>query len=126
MRWNSCHPDGPQKRVSIVLASKKNLHSYRQMLDTKDIIILTAAVYLGGVVGRFFTALTDGIIAPLLAPLGGKDLAESVVSVGGVTLKTGELIASTIQLMISFALVVYMIGILRTYYLSKIGAGGGR
>jgi hypothetical protein len=45
------------------------------------------------------------------------------VVVGGVTLKTGELIASTIQLAISFAIVVYMIGVLRTYYLSKIGAG---
>jgi hypothetical protein len=45
-----------------------------------------------------------------------------VVVVGGVTLKTGELIASTINLMISFAVVVYAIGVLRTYYLSKIGA----
>jgi large-conductance mechanosensitive channel len=92
------------------------------MLDTKDLIILTAAVYLGAVVGRFFTALVDGIIAPLLAPLGGKGFAESVVVVGGVTLKTGELISSTLQLMISFVVVVYTIGILRTYYLSKIGA----
>lgn len=92
------------------------------MLDTKDIIILAAAFYLGNVVSRFFTALTEGIVAPLLAPLGGKDVAESVVSVGGVTLKTGELLAATIQLMISFAVVVYTIGILRTYYLSKIGA----
>ena len=92
------------------------------MLDTKDIIILTAAVYLGSVVSRFFSALTDGIIAPLLAPLGSKDLTQSVVVVGGVTLKTGELLAATIQLMISFAIVVYAIGVLRTYYLSKIGA----
>ena len=92
------------------------------MLDSKDIIILTSAFYLGSVVARFFAALTDGIIAPLLAPLGGKGVQESVVVVGGVTLRTGELIASTIQLMISFALVVYMIGVLRTYYLSKIGA----
>jgi large-conductance mechanosensitive channel len=92
------------------------------MLDTKDIIILTAAFYLGGVVGRFFTAITDGIIAPLLAPLGGKGIAESTVSVGGVTLKTGELLSATLQLIISFAVVIYMIGILRTYYLSKIGA----
>jgi hypothetical protein len=95
------------------------------MLDTKDIIILTAAFYLGSVVARFFTSLTDGIIAPLLAPLGAKGLSESVVVVGGVTLKTGELIASTVQLMISFAVVVYAIGVLRTYYLSKIGAGKG-
>jgi hypothetical protein len=93
------------------------------MLDTKDIIILAAAFYLGSVVSRFFSALTDGIVAPLLAPLGGKGVTDSVVVVGGVTLKTGELIASTIQLMISFAVVVYTIGVLRTYYLSKIGAG---
>jgi hypothetical protein len=73
-------------------------------------------------VSRFFTALTEGIVAPLLAPLGGKGIAESVVVVGGVTLKTGELLAATIQLMISFAVVVYTIGVLRTYYLSKIGA----
>lgn len=93
------------------------------MLDTKDIIILTAAFYLGSVVSRFFASVTDGIIAPLLSPLGAKGVTDSVVVIGGVTLKTGELIASTIQLVISFAVVVYMIGILRTYYLSKIGAG---
>ena len=93
------------------------------MLDSRDIIILAAAFYLGAVVSRFFTALTEGIVAPLLAPLGGKGIAESVVVIGGVTLKTGELMAATIQLMISFAVVVYAIGILRTYYLSKIGAG---
>ena len=93
------------------------------MLDTKDIIILTSAFYLGSVVSRFFAAVTDGIIAPLLAPLGAKGLTESVVVVGGVTLKTGELLVATIQLMISFAIVIYMIGVLRTYYLSKIGAG---
>jgi large-conductance mechanosensitive channel len=92
------------------------------MLDTKDIIILTAAFYLGGVVSRFFSALTDGIIAPLLAPLGSKGVTESVLVVGGVTLKTGELVAATINLMISFAVVVYAVGVLRTYYLSKIGA----
>ena len=92
------------------------------MLDTKDIIILTSAFYLGSVVSRFFAAVTDGIIAPLLAPLGAKGLTESVIVVGGVTLKTGELLAATIQLMISFAIVVYAIGVLRTYYLSKIGA----
>lgn len=93
------------------------------MLDTRDILILSAAFYLGSVVSRFFSALVDGIVAPLLAPLGSKGIAESVVVVGGATLKTGELITATIQLMISFAVVVYAMGVLRTYYLSKIGAG---
>ncbi len=93
------------------------------MLDTRDIIILTAAVYLGGVVTRFFTALTDGIIMPLIG--NGKGVTESVVVIGGTTLKTGELLASTFQLVISFVIVVYMVGVLRTYFLSRIGAAGG-
>jgi hypothetical protein len=92
------------------------------MLDTRDIIILTAAFYLGSVVARFFSALTDGIIAPVLSPFGAKSVTDSVMVVGGVTLKTGELIAATIQLVVSFIVVVYAIGVLRTYFLSKIGA----
>lgn len=94
------------------------------MLDTKDIIIITASIYLGSVVAKFFTALSDGIITPVLAPAAsaGKGVAEYTVSVGGVTLKVGEVLSSLVQLMISFILVVFTIGILRTYFLSKIGA----
>lgn len=91
------------------------------MLDTRDIIILTAAFYLGGVVTRFFSALTDGIVMPLLGGA-GKGVQESVVVVGGTTLKTGELLASTFQLVLSFIIVVYTVGVLRTYFLSRIGA----
>ena len=94
------------------------------MLDTKDLIIITAAIYLGSVVAKFFTALSDGVIAPILAPAAaaGKGVSAYTVTIGGATLKVGELISSLVQLMISFVLVVFTIGILRTYFLSKIGA----
>jgi large-conductance mechanosensitive channel len=94
------------------------------MLDTKDIIILTAAFYLGSVVSKFFTALSDGVITPLLAPAmaAGKGVTEYQLSVGGVTIKVGEVLTALVQLMISFVLVVFTIGFLRTYFLSKIGA----
>jgi large-conductance mechanosensitive channel len=94
------------------------------MLETKDIIILTAAFYLGSVVSKFFTALSDGIITPLLAPAAaaGKGVTEYQVVVGGVTLKIGEVLTALVQLLISFFLVVVSIGFLRTYFLSKIGA----
>jgi large-conductance mechanosensitive channel len=94
------------------------------MLDTKDIIILTAGFYLGNVVSKFFTALSDGIVTPLLAPAAaaGKGVSEFQVSVGGVTLKVGEVLSALVQLLISFVLVVFTIGILRTYFLSRIGA----
>jgi hypothetical protein len=94
------------------------------MLDTKDLIIITAAIYLGSVVVRFFTALSDGIVAPILAPAAaaGKGITGAQVVVGGVTLKVGEVVAALVNLLISFVVVVFTIGLLRTYFLSKIGA----
>jgi len=94
------------------------------MLDTRDIIILTASFYLGGVVGKFFSALSDDILTPLLAPAAsaGKGLAGFTVTIGGVTLKIGDVVASFVNLVISFVLVVFTIGLLRTYVLSRIGA----
>ena len=94
------------------------------MLDTKDIIIITAAIYLGSVVSKFFTALSEGLVAPIVAPAlaAGKGITEAQVNVGGVTLKIGQVVASLIDLIISFIVVVFTIGMLRTYFLSKIGA----
>jgi large-conductance mechanosensitive channel len=94
------------------------------MLDTRDLIIITAAIYLGSVVAKFFTALTDGVIAPILAPAAaaGKGIAAYTVTIGGATLKIGELISALVQLIVSFIIVVFTIGVLRTYFLSKIGA----
>ena len=56
------------------------------MLDTRDIIILTASFYLGGVVGEFFKSLSEDILTPLLAPAAaaGKGVSTYTVSMGGV------------------------------------------
>jgi large-conductance mechanosensitive channel len=97
---------------------------YKQMLDTKDIIIITTAIYLGSVVTKFFTALSEGIVAPLLAPAAaaGKGVADFQISVAGVNLKIGEVLSALVNLVISFAVAVFAISILRTYFLSRIGA----
>jgi large-conductance mechanosensitive channel len=94
------------------------------MLDTKDIIIITASIYLGTVVSKFFTALSEYIITPLLAPAAaaGKGVTSFSLTVGGVTLKVGDFAAALVNLVVSFVVVVFTIGLLRTYFLSKIGA----
>lgn len=94
------------------------------MLDTKDIIIITASIYLGSVVAKFFTAISEGLVAPILAPAlsAGKGITEAQVTVAGATLKVGAAVAALVDLVISFVVVVFAIGILRTYFLSKIGA----
>lgn len=94
------------------------------MLETRDIIILTASFYLGTVVAKFFSSLSEGIIAPLLSPAAaaGKDVGSFTITLGGVRLKVGEVVASFVNLVVSFVLVVFTIGILRTYVLTRIGA----
>lgn len=97
------------------------------MLDTKDIIILTAAFYLGSVVAAFFKSLNDGILVPLLAPAAsaGKGVTAFTIKVGSAELKIGAVIGDLVNLIVSFALVVFTIGLLRSYVLTRIGAGRG-
>jgi large-conductance mechanosensitive channel len=95
------------------------------MLDTRDIIILTAAFYLGSVVSKFFGSLTDGIIMPLLSPGASaeKGVTGFTVKVGSANLKIGQMLVDLVNLIISFTVVVFVVGLLRTYILSRVGAG---
>jgi len=95
-----------------------------KMLDNKDIIILTASFYLATVVAKFFTSLSEDIITPLLAPAAsaGKGISAITVNLGGITLKVGEFLSALVNLVISFVLVIFTMGVLRTYFLSRIGA----
>ena len=97
------------------------------MLDTKDIIILTAAFYLGSVVAAFFKSLNDGILVPLLAPAAsaGKGITAFTIKIGSAELKIGAVIGDLVNLIVSFALVVFTIGLLRSYVLTRIGASRG-
>ena len=94
------------------------------MLDTRDIIILTASFYLGGVVGEFFKSLSEAILTPLLAPAAaaGKGVTSYTVTMGGVTLRLGELLVAFVTRVVWFVLVVLPVGLLRTYVLTRIGA----
>ena len=47
------------------------------------------------------------------------------VTLGGVTLRLGEVLVAFVNLVVSFVLVVFAIGMLRTYVLTRIGAGKG-
>ena len=97
------------------------------MLDTRDIIILTAAFYLGSVVSKFFTSLTDGVLTPLLAPAvsAEKGVSSFTVKVGSANLKVGQVLVDLINLIVSFVIVIFTIGLLRQYVLARIGARRG-
>jgi small-conductance mechanosensitive channel len=60
----------------------------------------------------------------LLAPAAaaGKGVGSFSVTIGGATLKLGEVLVAFVNLVVSFVLVIFTIGLLRTYVLSRIGA----
>ena len=93
------------------------------MLTNADLIILTAAVYLGGVLTEFFTALSADLIVPLLSPVtsAGKGVADFTVRLGSIELKVGDLLSKFVSLVISLFLVVTVIGVLKTYVLPAVG-----
>lgn len=86
------------------------------MLTNADLIILTAAVYLGGVLTSFFTSLSQDIILPIIAPVTAaqKDLSGFTIQIGSVQLKIGEFLVEFINLVISLFLVVTVVGILKS------------
>ena len=93
------------------------------MLTNSDLIILTAAVYLGGVLSSFFTSLSQDIVLPLLAPVAaaGKGVSEYKIRIGTIELKVGEFLAEFINLVISLFLVVTTVGLLKSYVLPAVG-----
>jgi len=93
------------------------------MLTNADLIILTAAVYLGGVLSTFFEALSADLILPILSPVAsaGKGVSEFTVRVGSVELKLGDLLSKFVSLTISLFLVVTTVGLLKTYVLPAVG-----
>jgi len=93
------------------------------MLTNADLIILTAAVYLGGVLSTFFEALSADLILPILSPVAsaGKGVSEFTVRVGSVELKVGDLLSKFVSLTISLFLVVTTVGLLKTYVLPAVG-----
>lgn len=93
------------------------------MLTNADLIILTAAVYLGGVLADFFKALSADLILPILSPVAsaGKGVSDFTVRLGSVELKVGDLLSKTVSLVISLFLVVTVIGLLKSYVLPAVG-----
>lgn len=80
-----------------------------------DLLNLILAVYLGGVLGKFFNTIVNGAIMPLISYFfphkNVKEFADIVVDIRGIKIKLGAIIVHTISLIVGFS-VAYIF----TYY----------
>lgn len=94
------------------------------MLSNSDIVILTASFYLASVFSQFFTSVSRDIILPILAPITAaqKDVATFSIRIGNIELKIGSVLSELVNLTIAMGIVVFTIGLLKSYVLPTIGA----
>jgi len=85
---------------------------------------IAVAVFLGSVLKDFFQAITRDLVTPVISGLFGKvgsEVSGFVVTVGGVKLKIGDVIANTLSLLVAFAIVSLTLPYLRAYTAPIVG-----
>ena len=94
------------------------------MLSNSDIVILTAAFYLASVFSQFFTAISRDIILPILSPITAaqKDVAAFTIRIGNIELRIGNVLSELVNLVIALGIVVFTVGLLKSYVLPAVGA----
>lgn len=67
---------------------------------------------------EFFQSITRDIITPILAgliPTSVQSIDKTIVTVGGIKLSVGDLISSTLNLMLAYVVVSFTFAAVRTY-----------
>jgi large-conductance mechanosensitive channel len=85
---------------------------------------IAVAVFLGSILKDFFQAIMSDVVTPILTGIFGQtgsEISGFVVTVGGVKLKIGDVIANTLTLLIAFAIVSFTLPYLRAYTAPIVG-----
>lgn len=85
---------------------------------------IAVAVFLGSVLKDFFLAITRDLVTPVISGLAGSTGAEAAsftVTVGGIKLKIGDVIASALSLLVAFTIVSVTLPYLRAYTAPIVG-----
>lgn len=88
-------------------------------MDSRRLLLTFAiAIVIGGALKDFFTALTNGLVTPIIASLFStlqSTVGGVVVNVGGVKLQVGEVISATATLLISLLVVSITLPYIKAY-----------
>ena len=98
---------------------KKNLTNHIKQMDSRRLLLTIAiAIVIGGSLKDFFTAITNGLVAPLVAaafPSIQSTVTGMVIQVGPVKLQVGEVIGATATLLIALLVVSVTLPYIKAY-----------
>ena len=87
------------------------------MAIENQILTFALGVHAGLILTSFFNALMRDLVLPLLSPLASVEggVSKLVVQVGGVKLNIGDAIVQTLNLVIAFGVVSFMLPYIKEY-----------
>lgn len=98
---------------------KNNLAIHIKQMDSRRLLLTFAiAIVIGGALKDFFTAVTNGLVTPIVAslfPSLQSTVGGVVVNIGGVKLQVGEVIGATATLLISLLVVSITLPYIKAY-----------
>ena len=86
------------------------------MVDNQ-VLTFALAIYVGTTLMQFFNALVRDLVLPLLSPLATAEagVGKLVVHIGTIKLNVGDVFVQTVNLLIVFTVVSYVLPYLKEY-----------
>jgi len=82
-----------------------------------QVLVFAVAIYIGTTLKNFFDAFIRDLVLPLLSPVASTEdgLSKLVVQFGGIKLNVGDLIVQTLNLLVVFMVVSFLLPYLKEY-----------
>ena len=82
-----------------------------------QVLTFGVAIFVGMTLVNFFNAIMRDLVLPLLSPVASSEagIAKLVIQFGGIKLNVGDLIVQTLNLLVVFAVVSFLLPYLKEY-----------
>lgn len=82
-----------------------------------QVLVFAVAIYIGTTMKNFFDAFMRDLVLPLLSPVASTEdgLSKLVIQIGGIKLNIGDLIVQTLNLIVVFTVVSFLLPYLKEY-----------
>jgi len=87
------------------------------MAVDNQVLTFAVAIYLGTSLMQFFNAVVRDLVLPALSPLASADggVSKLIIQLGPVKLNIGDVVVQTVNLLIVFAVVSFLLPYLKEY-----------
>jgi large-conductance mechanosensitive channel len=82
-----------------------------------QVLVFAIAIYAGTLLSQFFTAVMRDLVLPMLSPAASTEngISKFVIQLGSIKLNIGDVIVHSLNLVIAFAVVSYLVPYLKEY-----------